>query len=463
MNINQLNDPLEWAAAQWGQAQLGDLRRNARAIQIGADMACQPEGSLPEQMGSWSNLKAAYRLLAQADVTHTALSQPHWRATQIEAKLCDSSVVLFVQDLSQLDYTSHINTANLGHIGDGGGRGLMVHSCLAIVPTAGNPEILGLAAQQVWTRSDVKRGQETRTERSARRTEFDVWAEVVESIGVAPDSTIAPMWVSVGDRGSDIFSYVRPSIAQNWHCLLRVCQDRVIQTIDGSFQRLKSFARSLPVMSHKKIVLRGRSGQPKRHVELQLAWQQVQIHPPRQGPERQQQPIKGWCIRCWEANASPNQLEWILFTTVPVTDVESVRLVVDWYTCRWVIEEYHKCLKTGCGLEKRQLTTADGLKRLLGFLALVAVRLLQLRHLSRNHPQRLASKIVPHEMLKVLVALFGLSDVEQLTMLEFWRAVATLGGFIGPQSDGEPGWQTLWRGWQRLQDICWGAAIAAKS
>ena len=102
-----------------------------------------------------------------------------------------------------------------------------------------------------------------------------------------------------------------------------------------------------------------------------------------------------------------------------MTDVESVRLVVDWYTYRWVIEEYHKCLKTGCGLEKRQLTTADGLKRLLGFLALVAVRLLQLRHLSRHHPQRLARKFVPHEMLKVLVALFGLGDVEQLTMLEF--------------------------------------------
>ena len=462
MNINQLNDPTLWAVAQWGQAQLGDTRRNARAIQMGADMAGQPGGSLPEQMGSWGDLKAAYRLLAQTDVTHTALSQPHWTSTQIEARLFDSSVVLFVQDLSELDYTTHVKTENLGHIGDGGGRGLMIHSCLAIVPTAGNPEILGVAAQQVWTRNDIKRGQETRTERSRRRTEFDVWAEVVETIGEAPDTTIAPMWVSVGDRGSDIFSYVRRSRAKNWHCLLRVCQDRVIQTTDGSKQRLKSLARSMPAMSHKKILLRGRSGQPKRHVELKLAWQQVQIHPPSRGPERQQKPIEGWCIRCWQANASSNQLEWILFTTVPVTDLESVRLVVDWYSCRWVIEEYHKCLKSGCELEKRQLTTADGLKRLLGFLALVAVRLLQLRHLSRYHPRRLASTVVPTQMLKVLVARLGLPDTE-LTMLEFWRAVASLGGFIGRHSDGEPGWQTLWRGWQRLQDICWGAAIAANS
>ena len=29
---------------------------------------------------------------------------------------------------------------------------------------------------------------------------------------------------------------------------------------------------------------------------------------------------------------------------------------------------------------------------------------------------------------------------------------AMLGGFIGRKSDGEPGWQTLWRGWIRLLD-----------
>ncbi len=33
------------------------------------------------------------------------------------------------------------------------------------------------------------------------------------------------------------------------------------------------------------------------------------------------------------------------------------------------------------------------------------------------------------------------------------RAIAKLGGFIGRTSDGEPGVKTLWRGWQRLQDI----------
>jgi hypothetical protein len=31
--------------------------------------------------------------------------------------------------------------------------------------------------------------------------------------------------------------------------------------------------------------------------------------------------------------------------------------------------------------------------------------------------------------------------------------IAQLGGFLGRKSDGEPGITTIWRGWQRLQDI----------
>jgi Transposase Tn5 dimerisation domain len=33
------------------------------------------------------------------------------------------------------------------------------------------------------------------------------------------------------------------------------------------------------------------------------------------------------------------------------------------------------------------------------------------------------------------------------------RWIAQLGGFLGRRHDGEPGVKTIWRGWQRLQDI----------
>lgn len=105
------------------------------------------------------------------------------------------------------------------------------------------------------------------------------------------------------------------------------------------------------------------------------------------------------------------------------------------------------------------MKTADGLLAVLGFLAIVAVRLLQLRSLSRERPEMLAQKVVPTLLIDVLVARLKLvAKTADITVREFWLGVARLGGFIGRKSDGDPGWQTLWRGWQRLQDLCWGAA-----
>lgn len=76
-----MQDVKEWAAEQWGAAQLKDKRRTARALIVGAQLAAQPAASLPEQTGSWKDLKAAYRLFNEPDVTHAALSRPHREAT----------------------------------------------------------------------------------------------------------------------------------------------------------------------------------------------------------------------------------------------------------------------------------------------------------------------------------------------------------------------------------------------
>ena len=39
---------------------------------------------------------------------------------------------------------------------------------------------------------------------------------------------------------------------------------------------------------------------------------------------------------------------------------------------------------------------------------------------------------------------------------------AKLGGFLGRKGDGEPGWITIWRGWEKLHMLVRGAELAAK-
>jgi hypothetical protein len=126
------------------------------------------------------------------------------------------------------------------------------------------------------------------------------------------------------------------------------------------------------------------------------------------------------------------------------------RRIVGRYTARWHIEEYHKALKSGAGVEDSQLEQAYRLETLIAVLSLVAVRLLNTKLLARACPdQALEPGQVGAEGLKVLEDRFG-RPKEGWTQGAFWVAVARLGGFIGRKSDGMPGWQTIWRGWQRL-------------
>lgn len=457
MNTNLLasfTDPQVWAQAQWGHTNLKDARRTRRAVQLGASIAAQSAASLPKQTGSWGSLKAAYRLLNEEDVTHEQLSTPHWQATRAQAELA-GDVVLFTQDTSELDFTAHWALEGAGFTGDGKGYGFELHSCLAVIPDVKKPDILGLASQIVWARQHDPRWQtEKRSARYRRRTEADVWAETLEAIGQAPAE---PMWVSVGDRGSDIFSYVRRAQALSWHALLRVTQNRKILSADGQLSKAKDFARSLPAQDHRTIVRRGRTGHEQRKITLRVAWSPVTFLPPANDPnEKQSDPIDGSVIRCWNEEES---LEWILFTTVPLSEHGALEQI-SWYEHRWLIEEYHKCLKTGCAIEKRQLMTASGLLAMLGFLSITAVRLLQLRGLARTTPAQRARETGIEPLFLKLVAARLKQAADQLTLKQFWRGVAMLGGFLGRTSDGEPGWQTLWDGWRRLQDMCWGAEWA---
>ncbi|WP_083630582.1 IS4/Tn5 family transposase DNA-binding protein [Scytonema sp. HK-05] len=211
MMLENFTDVRSWAQAQWGAAQLGDSRRTKRARvlrtrfanAIGAAMAENPQASLPDIMQGWNEIRAAYRLFATEDVTHAALLEPHINLTTTTAENHQGKVVLFVQDTTELDYTHQKQVQGLGHIGDGKGKGIMLHSCLAIVPTPANPLILGLAGQMPWLRGfDNNDKAEVVPELLRTDSEGEIWAEMVESIGCAPAPETGSQWVSVGDRGS---------------------------------------------------------------------------------------------------------------------------------------------------------------------------------------------------------------------------------------------------------------------
>lgn len=448
-----MQDALVWAEEQFGSVELGDKRRTKRAVAMAAGMAAAPAASLPGQMGSWGGAKAAYRLLDSAAVSAAALSAPHRAATRAAAE-ASAGPVLFIQDTTVLDYSGHTACAGLGPTGDGRGRGLLLHSTLAAQPTACGAQLLGLAASLVWARPPVgRKRRESSAARQQRDRESQIWPASLRTAGPPPPGAC---WVSVSDAESDVLGHLREAQLTGYECLVRACQDRRVETPDGPALLLQAM-RAAPARAERRLELASRGGQPARTVDLAVSWLPLVIQAPAGNPsERGAAPIACWGVRAWNAAAG---LEWVLLSTRPVASATAAVERLDWYACRWLIEEYHKALKTGCAVEQRRLESALRLERLLGFLMPLAVRLLQARESARATPDAPARGTVPEPLLLALAHRRGLAP-DGLTVRQFWRETAKLGGFLARKSDGEPGWQTLWRGALRLADIASGMTTA---
>jgi len=140
-------------------------------------------------------------------------------------------------------------------------------------------------------------------------------------------------------------------------------------------------------------------------------------------------------------------LHGVLWTSLPMTSFDEAWQVIKDYEKRWLIEEFHKAIKTGCRLEARQEMQAHRLEAVAGITCVLALRWLQLKTIATTHPDLPAARIVPKIWLKMLSAL---RKRKLLTVRDFFRHLAGLGGFLMRKGDGEPGWITLWRGLDKL-------------
>jgi Transposase DNA-binding len=456
MNTTEILDPECWAKSTFGTSQLKDIRRTARAVKAATRMAENASASLPAQMHTWKETMALYRLLDEADVTFEALMHPHWQQTR--EQIAKESVVLLVQDTTEVDMSHHPHTTGLGQVGNERGRGLYLQTVLAILPQSGT--VVGCALQEPWIRVPAPVG-ETRSQRRQRtERETDVWMRQVQRLGSFPAQTTV---VHVGDRGADLFPFFQACQATQTQFLVRAFENRRIAPEERPQRHLLDEVRTWPASASRPFQVPASHGRTARSTVVHLAFGPVTLLPPRFETRCGKAPLVGWAIRVWEEQtpAEEEPLEWILLTSVPTRTLEQAWEHVGWYEHRWIVEDYHQCLKTGCRLEERQVQSADRLIRLLGLLSPLAVRLLYLRDLARREPERPAHEVLAADLLAIVAAQAGQAPT-QMTTGAFWKAVAQLGGYLARRGDGPPGWKTLWRGWLRVHTLQEGVHLAAQ-
>lgn len=454
-----LADREQWAASQFAVADLGDRRRTNRLVKLTAMMAGNSSGSIPQQTGGGADMKAAYRLFAAENVTHAAICQPHFEQTRQAAG--QIPMVFLVQDTMVLNFSSHKACVGLGPIGEGKGlMGLHQQNVLAVDPIRRRP--LGLMYQRHYSRTPRPKGW--KANRNGPRAvpleerESHWWVAAIAAIGSPPPGVC---WVHVGDREEDLFVAYHEARKQHTDWLIRVSQDRCVVTPGGQ-DRLFPYVRSLPIRTQQKVSIRRASGAVEE-VTLCIAAGQITLQPAHNEPQQRHfEPIPCWGVRVWEASpaAGSEPLEWILCTSLPCAVDTVLCFVAQGYALRWMIEEFHKCQKTGCQVEMRRLEDRDRLEPLIGLLSVLAVWLLQLKFVARDNPDTPARDLFDESTVGVMARYLKCSAAT-LSVSQFWRGIGRLGGHPGRKGDGPLGWLRAWRGWQSFQLIMLGAELTS--
>jgi hypothetical protein len=436
----------------FGNAQLGDERRTARLVRTFDQMRQHPGGTLPDKLPSPADLRAFYRLCDCEDVTHAAVIAAARRHTLKQIAACDEPV-LVIHDSTELDYTSLSSlTDHLGQIGAGHGRGYICQNVLAVGAETG--KVLGLLDQILHHRDEVPKHETLAQHRERESRESLVWVKGTEHLPA--DAQL----IDVSDQGSDTFEFLEHESRSGRRFVVRACKTRKVyaghEAIGPTFE-LQEYAQSLPELGRFAMDVQAQSGRAARkQAEFILRGGPVLVCPPHaKNGFHGDDPLPLYVVQVTEVNPPAGQkaIAWTLLTNEPVQTFEDAWRVTGWYERRWTVEEFHKAMKTGCQIEDMQFTTIARLEPAIALLSIVALTLLNLRDASRRSDAktRLATTLFAPEYVEVLSAWRYRNIRRDLTVHEFFYALARLGGHQNRKSDHHPGWLVLWRGWTKLQ------------
>ena len=310
-----------------------------------------------------------------------------------------------------------------------------------------------MAGGLIQYRVKVRKG-ETRVQRLKRIRESEVWGNLVDKVGSAPDGS---RWIHVFDRGGDNFEAMCHIQLTGCDWLIRAAKlQRNVITDSGEKKPLKEAIGGARPLGGYELNLRSRRGVPGRTADIEVSVVRVTLPRPRHhSPWVKQCGIKEIAINIvvvQEVNPPKGQtgIRWVLLTSLPIDSFNDAWQLIEDYENRWLIEEYHKVIKSGCSIEKHALRTGDRLEPLIGLISVIGVRIFQLKLIGRCQKTAKAKSHVPSSWLQALKLVKPKVAITSMTVYEFFRTLAKMGGFLARKSDGEPGWETIWHGYQKL-------------
>jgi hypothetical protein len=412
-------------------------------------------------------LEGAYRLFSNADVSPDSILQAHYSAAARRVRASESPTIV-VHDTTDCRFGGEGAREGIGRISNKG-RGLSVHVALALAPDGAPHGLLDVATH---TRMAPAAQRRRRGEKPHKDRESARWNRTVERamsrLGEGPSQVVHVM-----DREADNYLLWESLLESGRAFVIRLSQNRRLAedeydflneaiedvaaciTRDVQVSRRSDFNRHLTAKQRHPARL-------ERTARLAIGARTTRIARSKYNGRMARKPHLALnVVRVWEPEPPEGHdpVEWLLLTNLPTASPDQLEVVVDIYRLRWTIEEFFKALKTGCAFEERQLESRHALENALAILAPIACRLLLLRSLARRKDRIPATDVLTETEIEVLRVLSRRHPLPRVpSARDALLAVAGIGGFL--KRNGEPGWQTIGRGFDELvrADRLWRAA-----
>jgi hypothetical protein len=443
---------------------LPDKRLRKRACKIARASVERPGAAMTSAFDVWGDTRTAYNFFANERVSFAVvLESPMTVVSRALREQFEGTTVLNVQDTTEINL-SHLNSmTGLGEIGNPKNRGIFLHPSLAVSPD-GVP--IGLLSAQVWDRPPSSHGKaKKRKQNDFEDKESLRWWTAIE----ASEKRVARagLLVHVGDRECDIYDVFKRARDKRYRILLRAAQDRRVEgehsTLWAQVASFSPVGEARPLSVPMRPAKESKPARAARDTSIVIRYGLITLREPKGSGT-----VEMYAVQVTEVDppSGVEPIEWLLLTSDPITSVEDAWQRVEWYRCRWRIEEFFQVLKSGCRIEARQFESRSTYEPSLAIALLTAVRLLSMVKQARATPDAPASAVLSQEEEHVLVQhaqakkMGHHCDSSPLRLVDAVVLIAMLGGYKARSCDGPPGWITLWRGFRRLEDMVEGYRLA---
>ncbi len=310
--------------------------------------------------------------------------------TERTKKLSKGRILLAIQDTSEVNLTAHRNrikdNTGLGRLDDSKGNiGFKLHPTLVVDATTFHP--IGFSSLDIWHRPIDMPSRHVRQHKKLRIEEKESYKWIRASNKTKDVLAQAKQVIIVQDREGDIYEQLSTIPDKKHHLLIRSKANRNIK--DGG--HLWDELSQAKAQGHYEINVEGdkRKQVIKRTATIEIRYVQTVINRSNSAIGNKVKEVSLFAIEAKEINSKAlNPIKWRLITTYPITCYEDACLIVEWYSCRWLIEQVFRLLKKkGFDIESSELEQGWAIRKLCVFTLSSILKIIQMK-LAYDEPEQ---------------------------------------------------------------------------